>query len=183
MTVTDADVDAAREMGRQLALQLTAALRPRRAPTLRYGTITGMQQDTDGRLTANVSVAGTVLDTVPVTVDCATARVGDRCVVQTSGNLSTVTGLLASPGTIRPPHVERGTVNITAGSNHIGSTKVTFTHPFDKTPVIVATVCSRVPSTAIQVAYQDQSRTGCTLYMYRTDTANTEVSWIAVEQP
>lgn len=62
----------------------------------RVGTIAATY-DTGGYLTADVDMSGGTLRSIPMTVDCAGANPGDRCVVSTYAHLSTITGIIANP--------------------------------------------------------------------------------------
>lgn len=44
---------------------------------------------------ASVSISGATLDSLPMTTACASAKAGDRCIVETIGPQAIVTGIIA----------------------------------------------------------------------------------------
>ena len=59
-----------------------------------YGTVKAVNEG-NGTVSLNVSVHGGTLYGIPMTTACKGVAVGDRCIVETYGNLSTVTGIIA----------------------------------------------------------------------------------------
>lgn len=82
-----------------------------------------------------------------------------------------------------PKAMEHGTVTITPVANTVTSLAVTFTAGrFSTTPKIQVTARTTVPgSQVLEVAYSGASTTGCTIYMYRTNTTDTIIDWLATE--
>lgn len=64
-----------------------------KAVTMQYGDVTAID-DSDGKLMLTVDVEGGEVR-CPMTTACKGVSVGDRVIVQTYGNLSTVTGVIA----------------------------------------------------------------------------------------
>lgn len=52
----------------------------------------------DGYWTADITLSGATLANIPMTTACLGAMPGDRCLVESYGNLPVITGILAQPG-------------------------------------------------------------------------------------
>lgn len=70
-------------------------------PTATIGTIKAVHEY-GGTYTADVTVRGADLLGLSMTTGCVLARVGDKCVIETFGHFSFVTGILAKPGAWTP---------------------------------------------------------------------------------
>lgn len=84
------DVRDARRSGRELALRLLETTRASPSMSIRYATVTGVHARA-----CDVDVAGGRLDGLPMTTACAGVKNGDRVIILTQGNLSTIIGVLA----------------------------------------------------------------------------------------
>lgn len=88
-----------RKLGRKLGLDVIRSQERPKTAAMRYGTITAVNAD-GSSCSCDVLVNGATLRTLPMTTDCLGAAAGDRCVVETFGRLSAVTGILARPTTL-----------------------------------------------------------------------------------
>ena len=101
--------------------------------------------------------------------------------VQSKADKSALSALSAQVAAI--PKVRTGVVTITpTEANSISSASVTFPTPFDSVPNVIATAYSGVPDRVTQVTVGNVTATGCTVYMYRTTTAPTNVMWMALSE-
>lgn len=80
------------DLGSKLAKGMSS--RPSSGVNISYGTVKAVN-DTGGTVSLNVYVHGGTLYGIPMTTACCGVQVGDRVVVETYGNLSTVTGVIA----------------------------------------------------------------------------------------
>lgn len=115
------------------------------------------------------------------------AKLGDddlvplNTAVQSKADKSALSALSAQVAAI--PKVRTGVVTITpTEANSISSAPVTFPTPFDSVPNVIATAYSGVPDKVTQVTVGNVTATGCTVYMYRTTTAPTNVMWMALSE-
>lgn len=78
--------------------------------------------------------------------------------------------------------VQTGTVELTPTANAISSVKVVFPKPFANPPaIVIVSPVTTVPYTTVRYATAaDYTETGFTLYVYRTTSTLTVVSWMAV---
>ena len=101
--------------------------------------------------------------------------------VQSKADKSALSALSAQVAAI--PKVRTGVVTITpTETNSISSASVTFPTPFDSVPNVIATAYSGVPDKVTQVTVNNVTATGCTVYMYRTSAAATNVMWMALSE-
>ncbi|MEE1295711.1 MAG: hypothetical protein UHD09_02410 [Bifidobacterium sp.] len=101
----------ARDAGHALGQLLSANLTAPPAPTIRYGTLLRTTL-TAGTLLGDVQLSGGILTGIPMTTACVNAQESDRVIVQTSGHLSTVTGIMARMPLDRAPRCIQGTIVI-----------------------------------------------------------------------
>lgn len=78
--------------------------------------------------------------------------------------------------------VQIGTVEMTPTANEISSVWVDFPRPFSKPPsIVIVSPVTTVPYTTVRYATAaDYTETGFKLYVYRTTSTLTVVSWMAV---
>lgn len=91
------DVDL-NQLGSELAKGMSS--RPSSGVNISYGTVKSVNE-TAGSITLDVFVHGGTLYGLPMTTGCCGVVVGDRAVVVTYGNLSTVMGIIARSNTPR----------------------------------------------------------------------------------
>lgn len=84
---------------------------------------------------------------------------------------------------VTPYAMSTGTVAITPVANTPTSTSVTFpVGRFSATPNIFVTANTTVPGSTVQGAsFSSGSATGCTLWVYRTNTSSTTINWQAIQ--
>jgi len=76
--------------------------------------------------------------------------------------------------------MQTGTVTITPVANTPTSTTVTFPTAFATTPVVVASASSAVPGSEVkEVSVSSVTTTGFTAWIYRTNTTDSAILWIA----
>lgn len=77
--------------------------------------------------------------------------------------------------------IQWGTVSIAGGSSSPTSQEITFPISYDEIPLIVDSPVSTVPGTIVLgTAHGSDSTTGTTLYVNRTNAANTSIRWLAI---
>lgn len=79
------------------------------------------------------------------------------------------------------PEIQHGSARITpSAANTPTSMKITFPKEFSGTPTVVVSSSTSVPGTAVLgVGVNAITKTGCTLWVTRSNTTETVVSWIA----
>lgn len=83
---------------------------------------------------------------------------------------------------INTTRIQRGSASITPVANTPTSVTVTFPVAFSQAPYAVACALSAVPgSTVIEVAVNNVTATSMDVVLYRTNTTNTVVYWIAMD--
>lgn len=82
--------DDARRSGRELALNLMRYTQPRPAASIGYATVTNTHDRT-----CDVNMNGGTLNNLTRTTACAGVKTGDRVIVLTQDNLSTIIGVIA----------------------------------------------------------------------------------------
>ena len=101
--------------------------------------------------------------------------------IQSKADTSALSALSTQVAAI--PKVRTGIVTITpTEGNSTSSAVVTFPTPFDSVPNVVATAWSGLPENVTQVTVSNVTATGCTVYMYRTTRAPTNVMWMALSE-
>jgi hypothetical protein len=82
----------------------------------------------------------------------------------------------------RIPQIQRGSVRITpTAANTPTSMAITFEKEFSGTPTVIVSPYTAVPGTVVTgVAVNGASKTGCTIWVTRTNTTETVVHWIAI---
>lgn len=74
-----------------------------------------------------------------------------------------------------------GTVSVTPSANTPTSVQVTFEEEMWKTPIVTATANTSAPGTTVTgVGISDRSEKGFTLWLTRSNTTETSISWIAM---
>ena len=110
---------------------------------------------------------------------------GDRVSVNLSGTVAGggKTGT-SSGGAASASSIQSGVVLITpSAANTPTYVEVDFPTAFTSAPTVVATPLSTVPGTAVLgCGVSNVTATGCRIYLTRTNTTATSVSWIAVAQ-
>lgn len=87
-----------KDLGSKLAKGMSS--RPSAGVNISYGTVKNVNESTDN-ITLDVFVHGGTLYGIPMTTGCCGVVVGDRAVIVTYGNLSTVMGIIARSNTPR----------------------------------------------------------------------------------
>lgn len=82
----------------------------------------------------------------------------------------------------RIPQIQRGSVRITpSAANTPTSMAITFEKEFSGTPTVIVSPYTAVPGTVVTgVGVNGASKTGCTIWVTRTNTTETVVHWIAI---
>lgn len=85
-------------------------------------------------------------------------------------------------GDFKIPQIQRGSVTITpTAANTPTSFDLTFPKEFSGTPTVIVTAATSVPGTTVLGAGVNAvSKTGCKIWVTRTNTTDTVVNWIAV---
>ena len=78
------------------------------------------------------------------------------------------------------PQVQAGRVALTPTASTPTSADVTFGVPFRSTPEMTASAMSSVPGTVLEVTVDAITTTGARIWMNRSSSVPTSVSWIAV---
>lgn len=77
--------------------------------------------------------------------------------------------------------VQWGTISIAGGAGEPTSQEITFPIAYDAIPFVVESLVSTVPGTIVLGSgHGSDSTTGTTLYVNRTNTANTSLRWLAI---
>ena len=77
--------------------------------------------------------------------------------------------------------IQWGTISIAGGAGEPTSQEITFPIAYDAIPFVVESLVSTVPGTIVLGAgHGSDSVNGTTLYVTRTNTANTSLRWIAI---
>lgn len=77
--------------------------------------------------------------------------------------------------------IQWGTISIAGGSGTPTSQEITFPIEYDVIPFVVESVVTTVPATVVLGSgHGSDSTTGTTLYVTRTNTANTSLRWVAI---
>lgn len=78
-------------------------------------------------------------------------------------------------------NIQKGMVHITPRANAVTSVNVTFDTEFSQEPYVTVTPNTSVPFTSVKgVSVSNITTTGCTINIYRTDTTQTTVYWMAM---
>lgn len=101
-----------------------------------------------------------------------------------NGNGDTVfqLGLMGiSTNNINANNIQSGQVSITPRANSVTSVDVQFDKEFSQEPFVTVTPNTGVPFSSVKgVSVSNVSATGCTINIYRTDTVQTTVYWMAM---
>jgi hypothetical protein len=102
-----------------------------------------------------------------------------------TGNVILSGDLAIDNGDVRGDHgIQCGRVTITpSAANTPTYASIEFYPPFAQAPLVVATPLTAVPGTQVTgVGIADISKTGCKIYLTRTNTTTTGIHWIAIER-
>lgn len=130
----------------------------------------------------------TAAGTAYAALENAGEAVGDLVRLDNGAN-GGIGGLYVYAGAWRPAAlssgltlIQSGTTNITPVANTPTSQAITFATAFASTPVVTVAINGTVPGTVITgCSVSNISTTGCTIWVTRTNTTVTTISWIAVQ--
>ena len=95
----------------------------------------------------------------------------EKAMAQMTGHIHTKEGLL----------LQWGTVSIAGGAGTPTSAEIIFPIEYDRIPYVAESAVTTVPATIVQgVSHGNDSVSGTTLYVTRTNTASTSLRWLAV---
>ena len=117
-----------------------------------------------------VDEAHDLSDTLGANIDAVEASLG-----ATEQRLTDAEAALATL-----PQVQAGRVTLTPTASTPTSADVTFGVPFRSTPEMTASAMSSVPGTVLEVTVDAITTTGARIWMNRSSSVPTSVSWIAV---
>ena len=117
-----------------------------------------------------VDEAHDLSDTLGANIDAVEASLG-----ATEQRLTDAEAALATL-----PQVQAGRVALTPTASTPTSADVTFGVPFRSTPEMTASAMSSVPGTVLEVTVDAITTTGARIWMNRSSSVPTSVSWIAV---